>query len=143
MKQLNRCCQCFSPQTCDCGAWGMLPNATTQLPTLNPIGELAKKETPLNYEVRRNYCRCHPETCACNSWAIFKGEEKHSTHRNLLVARELAAALNKPQPPEDLYARLASLSKSLEGSGRIDQMDHPDAYSTILTAMNFFQKFQD
>lgn len=38
---------------------------------------------------------------------------------------------------EDLYARLESLSKALEGSGRIDEHDHPNAYATVLDAMNF------
>jgi len=37
---------------------------------------------------------------------------------------------------DDLYARLESLSKSLEGSGRIDEHDSPGAYATILDAMN-------
>lgn len=36
---------------------------------------------------------------------------------------------------EDLYWRLHSLSKSLEGSGRIDEHDDPEAYGTILDAM--------
>ena len=36
-----------------------------------------------------------------------------------------------------LYDRLASLSKSLEYSGRIDQHDNPGAYATILDAMRF------
>ena len=38
---------------------------------------------------------------------------------------------------EDLYWRLHSLSKILEGSGLIDESQHPDAYSTILDAMAF------
>lgn len=38
---------------------------------------------------------------------------------------------------EDLYWRLHSLSKTLEGSGLIDESQHPDAYSTILDAMAF------
>ena len=56
--------------------------------------------------------------------------------------KELAA----PQPVErepltadeqdGLYWRLHSLSKSLEGRGRIDEYDTPDAYRTILDAMN-------
>lgn len=37
---------------------------------------------------------------------------------------------------EDLYQRLHSLSKSLESSGRLDEHDNPDAYATILDAMN-------
>lgn len=24
-----------------------------------------------NYEVRRNYCDCHPETCCCNPWVLY------------------------------------------------------------------------
>ena len=36
---------------------------------------------------------------------------------------------------EDLYERLHSLSKSLEGSGRIDEHETPEAYGAILDAM--------
>lgn len=53
---------------------------------------------------------------------------------------------NAPQPVErdpltadeqdGLYWRMHSLSKSLEGRGRIDEYDTPDAYRTILDAMN-------
>lgn len=38
---------------------------------------------------------------------------------------------------DDLYARLESLSKALESSGRVDEHDYPDAYATVLDAMNF------
>lgn len=38
---------------------------------------------------------------------------------------------------EDLYDRLHSLSKSLEGRGRLDEHDNPDAYKTVLDAMSF------
>lgn len=40
----------------------------------------------------------------------------------------------------DLYLRLHSLSKSLEGSGRIDEHDNPDAYATVLDAMDFVRR---
>lgn len=40
-------------------------------------------------------------------------------------------------PSDDLYWRLHSLSKILEGSGFIDESQHPDAYATILDAMAF------
>ena len=40
-------------------------------------------------------------------------------------------------PDEDLYWRLHSLSKILEGSGVIDESRNPDAYTTILDAMAF------
>lgn len=38
---------------------------------------------------------------------------------------------------DDLYARLETLSKALESSGRIDEHDYPNAYATVLDAMNF------
>ena len=40
-------------------------------------------------------------------------------------------------PSEELYWRLHGLSKILEGSGFIDESQHPHAYSTILDAMAF------
>jgi len=38
---------------------------------------------------------------------------------------------------DSLYDRLESLSKALESSGRIDEHESPDAYATVLDAMNF------
>lgn len=37
---------------------------------------------------------------------------------------------------DDMYWRLHALSKALESSGRIDAADYPDAYATVLDAMN-------
>ena len=64
-------------------------------------------------------------------------------HRDVTAGTKLYTA---PQPVErdpltadeqdGLYWRLHSLSKSLEGRGRIDEYDTPDAYRTILDAMN-------
>ena len=48
--------------------------------------------------------------------------------------------MNDEAADDDLYARLEALSKLLEGSGRIDERDHPDAYATILAAMAFVRK---
>jgi hypothetical protein len=45
-------------------------------------------------EVRPNWCRCHPETCSCNDWAVFQGSEKHSTHFHKETAELVAKALN-------------------------------------------------
>lgn len=42
----------------------------------------------------------------------------------------------------EMYVGLESLSKALEGSGRIDEHDHPDAYKTILMAMAFVKKHE-
>lgn len=44
---------------------------------------------------------------------------------------------------EDLYDRLHSLSKSLEGRGRLDEHDNPDAYKTVLDAMSFVMSEQE
>lgn len=41
----------------------------------------------------------------------------------------------------DLYERLHSMSKSLEGSGRLDEHENPDAYATVLDAMNFMRLY--
>jgi len=46
------------------------------------------------FEVKRNLCNCHPETCCCNDWAIFKSGIKHSTYFNKRVAEDVAEALN-------------------------------------------------
>ena len=49
---------------------------------------------------------------------------------------ELAAAAED----DDLYWRLRAVSKSLEGAGRLDEHENPDAYATVLDAMNFVQQ---
>ena len=41
----------------------------------------------------------------------------------------------------DLYERLHSMSKSLEGSGRIDEHENPGAYATVLDAMIFMRVY--
>lgn len=56
------------------------------------------------YYVGRNHCRCHPETCCCNDYAIYYGEKwydsiyidsQHSTHYSEGVANEICDLLNK------------------------------------------------
>ena len=49
----------------------------------------------------------------------------------------MSEADTRARPGQDLYARLHTLSKSLESSGRIDEHDNPDAYRTVLDAMIF------
>ena len=47
------------------------------------------------YYVTGNYCRCHPETCNCNDFALIDpAGEKHSTYFNQREADEVAAAMN-------------------------------------------------
>ncbi len=51
------------------------------------------------------------------------------------AGNEIADGL--PETREDLYWRLHSISKSLEGSGRLDEHENPNAYATVLDAMIF------
>ena len=65
-----------------------------------------------------------------------------------LVAAAERAACAQPHPAEpaeaaednDLYWRLHSISKSLESCGFFYEHDHPDAYGTVLDAMNVVQQ---
>ena len=48
------------------------------------------------FTVSVNYCQCHPETCGCNDWAIFRPDgTKHSTYFHRETADEVANALNR------------------------------------------------
>ena len=63
------------------------------------------------------------------------------------AARE-ACAQPRPADPaaaeeeDDLYWRLHAMSKSLEGSGRLDEHENHDAYATVLDAMAFVQQHE-
>ena len=52
-------------------------------------------------------------------------------------ARAHYATVPAENDADDLYWRLHSMSKLLEGSGVIDEHDNPDAYATVLDALNF------
>lgn len=47
-----------------------------------------------------------------------------------------------PEALDDLYLKLHGLSKRLEGSGRIDESDAPEAYPAILDAMKLVRSLQ-
>lgn len=65
-----------------------------------------------------------------------------------LVAASEHELRPQPHPAEpaesaednDLYWRLHSISKSLESCGFFDEHNNPDAYGTVLDAMNFVQQ---
>lgn len=47
------------------------------------------------YHVDVNRCKCHPETCCCNDWAIFdKDGKRHSAHHTEKLANEFCDLLN-------------------------------------------------
>ncbi len=52
-------------------------------------------EYPNTYHVRLNWCRCHPETCCCNDWAVHSPSgEKLSTYFHKSDADDVAEAMN-------------------------------------------------
>ena len=79
--------------------------------------------------------------------ASFETAESMFRFAALVAAAERAACAQSP-PAElaeaaednDLYWRLHAMSKSLEGAGRLDEHENPDAYATVLDAMNFVQQ---
>jgi len=46
------------------------------------------------YKVVVNTCKCHPETCNCNDWAILYGKDKFCTIFDKEKADLIAKALN-------------------------------------------------
>jgi hypothetical protein len=70
-------------------------------------------------------------TRAAQLASMREGVEAHEA----AIAALRAALEAESEQRSDLYGRLESLSKSLEGSGRIDTHDDPEAYGTILDAM--------
>jgi hypothetical protein len=56
---------------------------------------------------------------------------------------ELVATEATNRQASALYERLHSMSKVLEGSGRLDEREHPDAYATVLDAMAFVMAFMN
>lgn len=52
----------------------------------------------IDYEVRRNYCDCHPETCCCKPWGLFHKVtgEKIATFYSKSDAVSLCEKLNPP-----------------------------------------------
>jgi len=52
------------------------------------------------YEVLRNRCDCHPETCCCRPWAVFQGKEKVETFHVKEVAENIAQLLNAAEGKE-------------------------------------------
>ncbi len=47
------------------------------------------------FQVQRNHCKCHPETCNCNPYAIHEGFKKFTTIFDRGRAEEICAALNR------------------------------------------------
>jgi len=58
------------------------------------------------------------------------------------LEKRLEEARKDAKKADDLYIRLESLSKALESSGQIDEHEYPDAYGTILDAMNIARQQQ-
>ncbi|MGL4264795.1 MAG: hypothetical protein ACRCTX_24505 [Afipia sp.] len=63
-----------------------------------------------------------------------------AAERNRIARAALTPAPTESAEDDDLYWRLHAMSKSLEGAGRLDEHDNPDAYGTVLDAMNFVKQ---
>jgi len=74
---------------------------------------------------------------AATAQAALDERERLSAENMTVLALQQRGLMYKK---EDLYWRLYALSEALEGSDRIDQHEHPDAYATILDAMNLVRQ---
>ena len=63
-----------------------------------------------------------------------------AAERNRIARAALTPAPTESAEDDDLYWRLHAMSKSLEGAGRIDEHENPDAYATVLDAMAFVRQ---
>jgi len=77
--------------------------------------------------------RSHPHE-DMSGYCLLRTEIARLENEN---ARLMASQPVARESSEDLYWSLHNLSKILEGSGFIDESQHPDAYSAILDAMAF------
>lgn len=60
------------------------------------MNEQGKQQMKKLYTFGPNYCDCHPETCCCDKWAIYKPNgEKYVTVYMKATAEDLTEALNK------------------------------------------------
>jgi hypothetical protein len=85
----------------------------------------------------------HPECQgACLACLIEQSVQRDYGTQGLVFLRR--HVVTGPQADvTGMYIRLEALSKLLEGSGRIDEHEHPDAYATILDAMAFVRRVSD
>jgi hypothetical protein len=47
------------------------------------------------YNVKRNECDCHPQTCTCNDWAVYDDKDKKfATFFDKITAETAENAMN-------------------------------------------------
>lgn len=56
--------------------------------------EFKEKHGLDRWSLRKNTCRCHPETCNCNDWAIYLNESKFCTVFDRFKAEMIVNKLN-------------------------------------------------
>lgn len=58
----------------------------------------------MTYNVLKKFCKCHPETCSCNLWAVVDGITAVATFYDKSAAEALAVKLNKfdAEHPDDV-----------------------------------------
>lgn len=67
------------------------------------------------YKVEPNYCNCHPETCACDPWAITDAVDgaKYDTVFSKVKAESMVQALNLRDERNTLTSQVAELEEAL------------------------------
>lgn len=58
------------------------------------------------FTVKPNWCNCHPETCGCNDWAVYDGEQKMTTFFHKKDATIYALTLEKNKLSDELLKLL-------------------------------------
>lgn len=86
-----------------------------------------------------------PFVAPCSATDCMPELERFASIVAAVEGSRIARAALTPAPTEsaeddDLYWRLHAMSKSLEGAGRIDEHENPDAYATVLDAMAFVRQ---
>ncbi len=71
------------------------------------------------WTVKYNSCKCHPETCACNEWALYRPNgAKHSTFFSKQDAEEIALLANEVVDLRKELAEKTALLQKYEKSPR-------------------------
>lgn len=63
------------------------------------------------YSVRTNKCKCHPETCCCDDWAIYEMERKILTIYDKEVAEWVSSRLNFSEKSVMLFKQVLDAHK--------------------------------
>ena len=67
----------------------------------------------IKYTLEVNSCNCHPETCNCSDYMIFKNKEKYTPVNNKEVGKHIVDSLNFFEENKDIKKNTSNLIKTL------------------------------